>query len=285
MLKKFGLIILIVSVALYLAGCILLRLRQTRLIFHPDPLLRSTPEDYDLAYQDVWIEIDREKVHGWWIPASEPSAPVLLYFHGNASNNGDVTDLAAIFHQLELSVLLIDYRGYGKSSPTFPNEARVYQDAEAAWNYLTEVRQIKPEKIFVYGHSLGGAIAIELAIQHPEMAGLIVEGTFTSIRDIASQIKLFRIFPLDWILTQHFDSISKIKLLKVPLLIMHGTDDEVIPVIMADKLFANAPEPKQLLIIPQAMHNNLHQVGGRQYLEHLQQFIIFVREDPQFIEG
>lgn len=273
MLKKFGLITLIVSTALYLAGFILLRLGQTRLIFHPDPLLRTTPEDYDLAYQDVWIEIDREKVHGWWIPASEPSAPVLLYFHGNASNNGDVTDLAAIFHQIGLSVLLIDYRGYGKSSSTFPNEARVYQDATAAWNYLTKIRQIKPEKIFVYGHSLGGAIAIELAIQHPKMAGLIVEGTFTSIRDIASQIKLLRIFPLGWIVTQNFNSITKIKSLEVPLLIVHGTDDEVIPVMMADELFATAPEPKQLVIIPQGMHNNVHQVGGRQYLEHLQQFM------------
>ncbi|WP_019506914.1 alpha/beta hydrolase [Pleurocapsa sp. PCC 7319] len=273
MLKKFGLIVLAVSAVLYVAGCILLRLGQTRFIFYPDPVLRTTPQNYGLDYQDVWIEIDREKVHGWWIPASEKTAPVLLYFHGNASNNGDVTDIAAMFHQIGLSVLLIDYRGYGKSSPTFPSEKSVYQDALAAWNYLTTVRQIEPAKIFVYGHSLGGAIAIELAIKHPEMAGLVVEGTFTSIKEVASQDKIFRIFPLGWILTQHFDSISKIQSLQVPVLIMHGTADEVIPVTMADELFAMAPEPKELLIIPQAMHNNVHQVGGRQYLEHLQQFI------------
>ena len=273
MLKKFSLIVLTVSAVLYLAGCVLLRRGQTKLIFHPDRLLRTTPQNYGLDYQDVWIDIDREKVHGWWIPASKLSAPVLLYFHGNASNNGDVTDIAAIFHQIGLSVFLIDYRGYGKSSPTFPNETKVYQDATAAWNYLTTVRQIEPAKIFVYGHSLGGAIAIELASKHPEIAGLITEGTFTSIQEIASQDKFLRIFPLDWILTQYFDSISKIKSLQVPVLIMHGTADEVIPVTMADELFAMAPEPKELLIIPQAMHNNVHQVGGRQYLEHLQQFI------------
>ena len=217
--------------------------------------------------------MDREKIHGWWLPSSEQSAPVLLYFHGNGSNNGDVVDVAAIFHDLGLSVLLIDYRGYGKSSPTFPNEKKVCQDAVAAWKYLTSDRQIKPQNIFVYGHSLGGAIAIDLAVKHPEMAGLITEGTFTSIRDMASQDKFLQLFPLDLILTQHFDSITKIQSLQVPLLILHGEEDEVIPVSMGEQLFAIAPEPKQLVIIPQGKHNNLHRVRTKQYFWSLKHFI------------
>ena len=273
MLKKFGLIVLIILALLYIGGCVFLRFGQTRLIFFPDSLIRSTPQEYGLDYQDVWIDIEREKIHGWWIPFPDSSAPVLLYFHGNGSNNGDLTDIAAIFHQLGLSVLLIDYRGYGRSSQTFPSEQSVYEDAAAAWNYLTKDRLIKPEKIFVYGHSLGGAIAIDLAIKYPEMAGLITEGTFTSIADIASLDKFLTIFPLDWILTQHFNAIGKIKSLQVPVLMIHGAADELIPVSMADKLFTTAPEPKQLVIIPEAKHNNVHQVGGQHYVENLQQFI------------
>ena len=274
MLRKFGLTALGISVTLYIAICLLLRWGQTRLIFHPDSRISSTPQKYSLNYQDVWIEVGTEKIHGWWIPALEPSAPVILYFHGNGSNNGDVVDNAAIFHQLGLSTLLIDYRGYGKSSPTFPNEARVYEDAEAAWKYLTAIRGIKPARIFVYGHSLGGAIAINLAVNHPEMAGLITEGTFTSIENIVNSDKLLRLLPLDLLLTQHFNSISKIESIQTPLLMFHGTEDEIIPRSMARKLFTAAPQPKQLVMIPQARHDSLHKTGGAKYLLNLQQFIL-----------
>jgi uncharacterized protein len=273
MLQKLILIVFGIGITFYLTICLLLRWKQTSFIFFPHSLIRSTPQDYNLAYQDIWLNIGQEKIHGWWIPASKPSAPVMLYFHGNGSNNGDLTHIAAFFNQLGLSVLLIDYRGYGRSSPTFPNETRVYEDAETAWNYLIKNRQIKPQNIFVYGHSLGGAIAIELASKHPEMAGLITEGTFTSIEDIASMNHFFRILPLNLILTQHFNSFSKIKSLKTPILILHGEQDKVIPYSMAKQLFAIAPEPKQLVIIPQAGHDNLLQVGGQQYFWHLLQFI------------
>lgn len=273
MLRKFGLTAIGLSLILYLAIGLLLRWGQTRLIFLPDNHLKSTPREYGLNYQDVWLDLDGAKIHGWWILATEPTAPVLLYFHGNGSNNGDLSDLASIFYQLGVSVLLIDYRGYGQSSPIFPNEARAYEDAEAAWQYLTQKRQIEPERIFVYGHSLGGAIAIELATKHPEMAGLIVEGTFTSMKDMAQFMPLLKIFPLDLLITQRFDSIDKIRTLQVPILILHGTADRTIPVSMAKELFASAPQPKQLEIIPLANHNNLPEVGDRQYSTVLKKFI------------
>ncbi len=273
MLKKLGFIITGICVILYIFIYLMLRFGQTKLIFQPDNLIKSTPEKYNLDYQDVWIDLDQEKIHGWWIPQTKKTAPVLLYFHGNASNNGDLIDITAMFNQLGLSVLLIDYRGYGKSSPRFPNETRVYEDADAAWKYLTKKRQIKPQNIFVYGYSLGGAIAINLAIKHPQMAGLITEGTFTSIKDVAGFNPVFQLFPLDWIVTQRFDSITKIKFLQTPLLMFHGDADKIIPVQMAPKLFAAAPEPKQLVIISQATHTNLHQVGGQEYFQTLQRFI------------
>ena len=273
MLLKSSLIIIGAATTLYISLCLLLLQGQTRLVFLPDNQIKSTPQEYGLDYQDIWLDIGADKVHGWWIPAAQPSAPVLLYFHGNASNNGDLTEIAAIFHQLEVSVLMIDYRGYGKSSPIFPNEARVYEDAEAAWQYLTQKRQLKSQQIFVYGHSLGGAIAIDLATKHPEMAGLITEGTFTSMQDMAASIPGLKIFPLAWIIRQRFDSITKIKSLETPILILHGAADETIPVFMAKRLFAAAPEPKQIEIFSQAGHNNLPEFDTQKYLLTLKQFI------------
>lgn len=266
------LIWLIIPIILYLGFCLLLRLGQTRLIFFPDSFLRETPEKYNSIYRDIWLLVEKDIVHGWWIPSSDLS-PVLLYFHGNGSNNGDAVDLAAQFHKLGLSVLLIDYRGYGKSSPTFPNETRVYEDAEAAWNYLIDEEKILPKNIFVYGHSLGGAIAIELATKHPEMGGLIVSGTFTSIDNIVEFNNLLKLVPVNWILTQHFDSITKIKSLQVPLLIIHGNLDRVVPMFMSKELFTAAPQPKQFIVISDGDHNDLFEIGGQKLLDRIQDFI------------
>ena len=276
MFRKLGLILLILigtSAGIYIAICLILLWGQKRFIFIPDRQIRATPAKYKLDYQDIWIDIQQEKIHGWWIPSTQESAPTILYFHGNASNNGDVVDNAAIFHQLGLSVLLIDYRGYGKSSPTFPSETIVYQDATAAWRYLTETRKIKHNNIFVYGHSLGGAIAIDLASKQPNMAGLITEGTFTSMKNIAGYNPLFKLLPLNLIVTQHFDSMSKISSLQMPLLMFHGSNDEVIPPSMAKQLFEKAPQPKTLVSIPEAKHDNLHKTASPEYILNLKNFI------------
>lgn len=274
MLKKICLVIIATSGISYIIICLLLLWGQKKLIFVPDSQIKATPQQYGLNYQDVWIKIRQEQIHGWWIESDHKSAPVILYFHGNASNNGDIVDNAAIFHQLGLSVLVIDYRGYGKSSLTFPSETRVYEDAFASWHYLTQIRKINPQNIFVYGHSLGGAIAIELAKQQPEMAGLITEGTFTSMKEMGQLNPLFKLLPLDLIVTQRFDSINKISTLKIPLLMFHGINDEIVPHHMAQKLFERAAQPKKLVIVPQVGHNDLPRATNpKDYLDQLQQFI------------
>lgn len=273
MLSKLSVILLSVSVTLYISLCLLLRWGQTKLIFFPDNYIESTPQDYGLNYQDIWLSLGEDRVHGWWIPAAQASKPTLLYFHGNGSNNGDLTQIAAILHQLEVSLLLIDYRGYGKSSPIFPNETRVSEDAEVAWQYLTQERKIKPQQIFVYGQSLGGAIAIELATKHPDLAGLITEGTFTSIQDMAGLMPGIKLFPLNLLVTQRFDSITKIKSLQTPILILHGAGDRTIPPLMAKELYAAAPEPKYIEIFARAGHNNLPESNEQKYLLVLQQFM------------
>jgi uncharacterized protein len=267
-----------VLITVYIGLCLLLKFRQTRLIFFPPAVITTTPAELNLRYEEVWLPVSTGKINGWWIPSSQANAPVLLYFHGNGSNIGDNVYRSSRFHQLGMSVLLIDYRGYGKSSGPFPNEDLVYEDAQAAWNYLTQTRKIAPQDIFLYGHSLGGAIAIEMAVRYPNLAGVIGEGTFTSIRAMVEGGILARLFPIDLLLTQRFDSIAKVRSLKTPILFIHGTTDDVIPAVMSQELYQAAPEPKQLLLIPNAGHNDTAELGGEKYLQTIKKFVETFRD-------
>lgn len=277
----------------YFAVCLFLFLRQNRFIFFPSPIIEKTPASVGVNYEDVWLPVSVgagrvENMHGWWIPAASPEADVVLYLHGNGINMGANVNRAMWFHQLGLSVLKIDYRGYGRSQGNFPTEATVYQDVETAWDYLVEKRGIEPGRIFLYGHSLGGAIAIELALWHREVAGAIVESSFTSMRAmVANLYPLFRIFPVDLLLNQRFDSINKIKLLQMPVLLIHGTDDEMVPSGMSQQLFAAANEPKQLFLVPEACHNDVAEVGCEPYLQAVHQFVerVRARQKQQSVRG
>jgi len=245
-----------------------------------------------MDYQEVWLPViseenqsasTTEKVHGWWIPAAaENRSPmksewVLLFLHGNADNISENLKHSNRFHQLGFSVFMVDYRGYGLSQGKFPTESTVYEDVETAWNYLVNQRGIPPEKIVIYGHSLGGAIAIDLASRKPNAAGAIIEASFTSMRDMVDyQYPHFNIFPIDWILTHRFDSISKVKDLKMPILFTHGTADETVPTSMSQELFDAANEPKKLFIVPTADHNNIARVSGEKYFETIREFMKLV---------
>lgn len=262
----------------YLTLCLIIYARQTRMIFFPSAAIEATPEDFNLPYQDVWLPVGSstkgETLHGWWIPSSqEREAGVVLHLHGNGENIGANVAQAARFHQMGLSVLLIDYRGYGRSNGGFPTEAKVYQDANTAWQYLVDARQILPEQILLYGHSLGGAIAINLATRHPNAAGLIVESSFTSMRDMGYRTTPYGFLPIDLILTQKFDSIAKISALKMPLLVIHGTSDSDIPYDMSQTLYAAAPQPKTLWTVPGAGHNDVAKTAGEKYFEVVNAFI------------
>lgn len=268
----------IVAAIAYLAACLYLYFQQTRFIFFPSSVIEVTPKAFNLEYQEVGIPVTAasgkvEKIHGWWIPAAKPNAKVLLYLHGNGVNIGANAAHADRFHRMGFAVLIIDYRGYGLSEGSFPNETSVYLDAATAWDYLVKQRQIQPSDIFIYGHSLGGAIAINLAVQQPKAAGLIVESSFSSIQNVVNLRGQFKLFPVSFILNQRFDSINKVKDLRIPVLFIHGTDDFVVPDYMSRQLYAAAPEPKQLLIVPNAGHNDVAEVAGWQYFQTVQKFV------------
>ncbi|MBE9117310.1 alpha/beta hydrolase [Lusitaniella coriacea LEGE 07157] len=282
---KMVLTVAAVGAIAYALICLALLKWQTRLIFVPSPTIQGTPKDRGLDYEEVWLSVPTQKetverLHGWWLPAASQSENVLLYLHGNGENISANIVQAQPFHQAGLDIFLFDYRGYGKSEGDFPHEEQVYEDAQVALNYLIEQRGISPQNIIVYGHSLGGAIAIELTWRNPNLAGLIVESSFTSMRKIVGYSKVYRLFPSGVILHQKFDSIEKIKSLKMPLLLIHGTDDTTVPHFMSQELFDAATEPKQFLSVPDAGHNDVATVGGSSYLEAVRDFLQQVKQ-PQ----
>jgi hypothetical protein len=272
----------------YIGACLFLVGFQTRIIFKPSRNVETTPDRVQLDYQTVWLRVspgenqsiaaeeqpsEGEYLHGWWIPSAASESPgTLLYLHGNGGNVGANVTHANRFHQLGFSVLLIDYRGYGCSSPPFPNEKRAYADAETAWNYLVRERNIAPPEMTIYGNSLGGAIAIELARRHPEVKGLIVESSFTSSVDMA-KYRGYWMFPIELLLHQRFDSIAKVPSLDVPKLFIHGTEDEVVPSYMSENLHEVASEPKQLYIVPGATHDPVANVAEEAFFQTVRQFL------------
>lgn len=277
-LWRFLLPIIASAGTVYITVCLFLYFQQTRFIFFPRATIDTTPAAFNLDFQEVWLPVktvaDRvEKIHSWWIPASTPSDRVLLYLHGNGINIGANVAHASRFHHMGFSVLLPDYRGYGWSEGNFPTESQVYQDARVAWDYLVKEKKIPPQHIFIYGHSLGGAIAIELAVKSLDAAGLIVESSFTSVADMVERQQIYRIFPIDLLLHQRFDSINKVRSLAMPVLFIHGTADWQVPASMSQQLYQAAPQPKQIFLVPDAGHNNTAEIAGSKYFRVVQQFV------------
>jgi pimeloyl-ACP methyl ester carboxylesterase len=274
---------LVLLIAIYASTSAYIWARQAHFIFRPERIISKTPAEYQLPFEDVYVDVNdgngkNERIHAWWIPAGNPLDRCLIYLHGSALNIEANITHARRFHHMGFSVFLVSYRGYGKSDGTFPTEGQVYSDAQAAWTYLVEQKGIDPEAIFIYGHSLGGAVAIQLALNNPAAGGLIVEAAFTSIADMARRIPKYRIFPIDLIVHERFDSIEKVGQLQIPVLYIHGTDDKLVPSEMSHELYKRTASSKQLKLIPGGGHNNSAVVGGDEYLQAVKNFIDFARK-------
>lgn len=267
---------LALAVAAYALICLLVWKFQTRLIFMPVRKVWRTPASLGVPGDEVQLTFQsrdgkQETLHGFWLPGGGPNA--LVYFHGNGDNIGVNLPHAVLLRSLGISVFLFDYRGYGRSTGPFPSEARVYEDAEVAWKYLVNDRRYSPRQIVIYGHSLGGAVAIELARRHPEAAALIVESSFTSIAAMAHHTGIFALFPLRLLLANRFESIAKIGALRMPILLMHGTRDWTVPSRMTHELFAAASEPMTLVMIDGGSHLDNSTIGGQLYLDAVREFL------------
>ncbi|HEY1242443.1 MAG TPA: alpha/beta fold hydrolase [Bryobacteraceae bacterium] len=218
------------------------------------------------------LPLKGDSLSGWWVPSEEPGARTLLYLHGNAGNVAVNVDQVLRLRSTGLNVFIIDYRGYGHSSGGPPRAKLVCEDGERAWNYLVTERNIQPAHIAIYGHSMGGAVAIDLASKHPDAGALIIEGTLTSIIDRA-QGTWAAYLPLRLIITERFDSLSKIGSIRLPKLILQGDSDTMVPPVMARQLYDAAPEPKQIALIPGGGHENSAVVNPTVYFAALNAFL------------
>ncbi len=241
------------------AGCAYLEVKQGEWIFNPAQGEWRGFRGQPAEFQEHWIPVGKnaEKLHAWWSPAVNADAPILLYLHGARWNlSGSVTRIPRWNH-MGFSVLAIDYRGFGKSVANDgapPSEQRANEDAEAAWDYL--VKLSPQSKRFVFGHSLGGAMATHLALKHPDAAGLILEAPFTSVPDMI-KVTRWGFLPVSFLVTQKFDNIDRIDDVTVPILIAHGTRDEIVPFSMGEKLYAAAKAPKRFFRAEGGSHHNL----------------------------
>lgn len=240
-----------------------------RYIFYPDKELIGTPADYDLPFEDVYFPTaDGLKLHGWFVPGERDIA--WLWFHGNAGNISHRLDNLRLLHEkLQLNVFLFDYRGYGQSQGQ-PSEKGTYLDGQAAFNYLRSRSDVDPQRIILFGRSLGGGVAVELASRE-KVYGLILESPFTSVPDMAK--KVVPLLPLGPIIRTKYDSLSKIGRVQAPLLVIHGDMDEIVPMEQGMRLYEAAGDPKELYIIPGAGHNDTYMVGGEEYFQALARFV------------
>jgi hypothetical protein len=257
-----------VLVGLVIAGALLL-VFEKRLIYFPTRAHDATPAGLGLAHEEVeLVAADGVRLHGWFLPAKGSRLTVLL-FHGNAGNVSHRLDRALMMQlRLKVDTLLLDYRGYGRSEGS-PDEAGTYEDARAAHRWLV-ARGTSPERLVLFGESLGSAVATQLATEVASRA-LVLESPFTSVPDMARAVYPF--LPLWPFVRTRYDTLSKIAAMRVPLLILHGERDEVVPFAQGRRVFEAAPGPKRFFAIPGAGHNDTYLVGGDAYWRALSDFM------------
>ena len=239
------------------------------MLFHPDGRIESTPQEFGLNYDDVYFSSSNgSKLNGLFFPADRAKVTLIL-FHGNAENVGDRLDYIKILHDLSVNVFSFDYQGYGKSEGK-PLENRTYDDGLAAYNYVKSRVDVEENYIAFLGRSLGGAVAIELAAK-VNCYRLIVDGTFSSIKDMAKA--MFPSIPLHLLIPDKYNNAKRISKLYVPLLIIHGTEDETVPYSQSELLYKAANEPKEFYKITDAGHNDTYLVGGQTYFNKIKDFL------------
>ena len=243
---------------------------EKQLIYIPHRQLELTPAEVGLAADEVFLTAeDGVRIHGWYLPV-EGSRRTVLICHGNAGNVSHRLDRALLIQSnLGAAVFLFDYRGYGRSEGS-PDEEGTYRDARAAYRYLERDRGLDPDRIVLFGESLGAAVALQLALEK-RAAALVMESPFASVPAMARA--LYPFLPLGPVVRTRYDNLAKIGGLRLPLLVLHGDRDEIVPFAQGRQVFEAAPGPKRFYAIPQARHNDTYVAGGEAYWAVWREFL------------
>jgi uncharacterized protein len=248
---------------------VLVRRLMNSLLYFPARAILETPAEAGLGFRDLVIETgDGPTLHGWLISARSPAIAHVLLCHGNAGNIGDRVLHAALLCAVGLDVLLFDYRGYGRSSGR-PTEEGTYLDARAAREVMLAQPEVDAARVVYLGESLGGAVALELALEHPP-AGLVLQSTFTSVRDMAR--RHYPVVPPGAV-PDAYPSLTRIASLTAPLLVLHGERDDIVPVSHGRALLAAASGPKHLHVFPDLGHNDLVPAAGPAYAQPIARWL------------
>ena len=271
----------ICGIAATLFGCAWIDSKQRELVYRPTP---GRPAGFtglrpgDLEYK---VDLGSDQVQFWWLPNADPQAPTLLYLHGTFRNLYQNLRKVEALRDAGFSVVALDYRGWGESTPILPSELSVYADANLAWGELVR-RQPEPRKRVIFGHSMGSGVAVELASQRRagvDYGGLILESSFTRLPDVAkangtlgSVAALFA--------TQEFDSLGKIGRVDAPILMLHGSADNTVPVALGRRLFEAAPKGTRWVEIANGSHSGLDREAPQQYRQAVRGLIDQLQPTP-----
>lgn len=243
---------------------------QRQRLYLPDrfPNGHWRPHRFGLHAEDHWFRTtDGLTLHGWWMPHPRAVGTV-LYCHGNSGSIAHQIGVFRHVRRLKVNVFGFDYRGYGRSEGQ-PSEGGLYADARAAYDHLVSDLGVTSESVLLFGHSLGGAVAIDCALDRP-VAGLIVQSSFTHLKDATRAS--FPNLPVHLLARKRFHSLEKVRQLTMPKLFVHGGSDGTLPLEFCERLFEEAADPKELYVVPRADHNDVYRHGGFRYLRRLSRF-------------
>ena len=263
--------IILALIVFYLVAMLAIYFAQALFIYAPympTRELMATPMDIGLKYEEVILNtVDDERIHAWFIPANpfeKTADKTILFMHGNAGNISHRLETIQVFHKLGFNFFIFDYRGFGESTGS-PGEKGTYLDANAAWEYLLQEKNLKPDQIILHGRSLGGGVAAELA-KNESPAMLILESTFISMPEV-SKIH-YPFMPTNLIVKHKYKTFNKLKSIKCPILVIHSRDDEVIPFTHAEMNFENANNPKKFIGL-RGGHGNGFLLSKQMYIDGL----------------
>ena len=243
---------------------------EDQFLFFPERLIYATPAALNLDYRDVRFPAeDATGLHGWYLPG-EPDKPLVLFCHGNAGSISHRLDNLKLLNKHGLSIFIFDYRGYGNSLGT-TTEQGTYSDVRGAFRYLVQ-QGWSADRMIYFGRSLGAGVALQLALEQPP-AALVLESPFTSVAAMGRHHYPLLNLLVGWLVQARYDNLRKIEELKAPLWIFQGAKDRIVPPKMAEQLYRKAPQPKQLVLLPTADHNDTYEAGGELYWQHWRQLI------------